>query len=62
MDRTAGSFAQLACLKSNSCLWHTAGRVVRHARRVIVCIDRAWPWAADLVTAFGRLRALPVRC
>ena len=43
-------------------LWHTAGRIVRHARRLIVRIDRAWPWAADLVAAFGRLRALPVRC
>ncbi len=43
-------------------LWHTAGRIVHHARRVIVRIDRAWPWAADLVTAFTRLRALPVRC
>jgi hypothetical protein len=43
-------------------LWHTAGRIIHHARRVIVRIDRAWPWAADLVTAFGRLRALPVRC
>jgi hypothetical protein len=43
-------------------LWHTAGRVVRHARRVIVRIDRAWPWADQLVTAFGRLRVLPVRC
>jgi hypothetical protein len=43
-------------------LWHTAGRIVHHGRRVIVRIDRAWPWAADLVTAFDRLRALPVRC
>jgi hypothetical protein len=43
-------------------LWHTAGRIVHHARRVIVRLDRAWPWAADLVAAFGRLRALPVRC
>jgi Transposase DDE domain group 1 len=43
-------------------LWHTAGRIVHHARRLIVRIDRAWPWAADLVAAFGRLRALPVRC
>jgi hypothetical protein len=41
-------------------LWHTAGRIVHHARRVIVGIDRAWPWADRLVTAFGRLRALPV--
>jgi len=43
-------------------LWHTAGRITRHARRLIVRIDRAWPWAADLAAAFGRLRALPVRC
>ena len=43
-------------------LWHTAGRTVHHARRVIVRIDRAWPWAADLVTAFQRLRTLPARC
>jgi hypothetical protein len=38
-------------------LWHTAGRIVHHARRVIVRIDRAWPWANVLVAAFGRLRA-----
>lgn len=43
-------------------LWHTAGRIVHHARRIIIRIDRAWPWADHLVTAFGRLRALPVRC
>jgi hypothetical protein len=43
-------------------LWHVAGRIVRHARRVIVRIDRAWPWAGVLVAAFGRLRALPARC
>jgi hypothetical protein len=43
-------------------LWHVAGRIVRHARRLIVRLDRAWPWAADLVTAFARLRALPARC
>jgi hypothetical protein len=43
-------------------LWHTAGRIIHHARRLIVRIDRAWPWAADLVTAFTRLRALPARC
>jgi len=40
-------------------LWHTAGRIVHHAHRVIVRIDRAWPWAANLVAAFTRLRALP---
>ena len=34
-------------------LWHVVGRIVRHARRVIVRIDRAWPWATDLVAAFA---------
>jgi Transposase DDE domain group 1 len=43
-------------------LWHVAGRIVHHARRVIVHIDRAWPWANPLVAAFSRLRALPVHC
>jgi hypothetical protein len=43
-------------------LWHVAGRIVHHARRLIVRLDCAWPWAADLVAAFARLRALPARC
>jgi hypothetical protein len=43
-------------------LWHTAARVVRHARRLIVGLQRTWPWAATLVAAFTRLRALLLRC
>jgi Transposase DDE domain group 1 len=43
-------------------LWHVAARVVRHARRLIVRLQRTWPWAAELALAFGRLRALPLRC
>jgi hypothetical protein len=43
-------------------LWHVAARVVRHARRVIVRLQRAWPWATELAAAFTRLRALPLRC
>ena len=42
-------------------LWHVAARVVRHARRVIVRLQRSWPWAADLLRAFTRLRAMPLR-
>src|SRR6266516_2763613 len=54
---------KLAKPKTLRCrLWHVAGRIVRHARRLIVRVDRAWPWATDLVTAFARLRALPARC
>ena len=43
-------------------LLHVAARVTRHARRVIVRLQRSWPWATDLVTAFIRLRTLPLRC
>jgi hypothetical protein len=41
-------------------LWHTAGRLVRHGRRIILRLARGWPWAETLVRAFTRLRALPV--
>jgi Transposase DDE domain group 1 len=43
-------------------LWHVAARVVCHARRVILRLQRSWPWAAQLAQAFIRLRALPLRC
>jgi hypothetical protein len=39
-------------------LWHTAGRLVGHARRQRLCLPAAWPWAAALATAFARLRSL----
>jgi Transposase DDE domain group 1 len=43
-------------------LWHTAARIVRHARRVILRLQASWPWAVELARAFTRLRALPLRC
>ena len=43
-------------------LLHLAARVVRHARRLIIRLQRSWPWAAELARAFARLRALPLRC
>jgi Transposase DDE domain group 1 len=43
-------------------LWHVAARIVRHARRLIVRLQRSWPWATALAAAFTRLRALPLRC
>ncbi len=43
-------------------LLHTAARVVRHARRIILRLQHTWPWAAALARAFTRLRALPLRC
>jgi hypothetical protein len=42
-------------------LWHQAARVVRHARRLIMRLQRCWPWADALAEAFTRLRALPLR-
>jgi hypothetical protein len=43
-------------------LWHVAARVARHARRTILRLQASWPWAVELVGAFARLRALPLRC
>jgi hypothetical protein len=43
-------------------LFHVAARVVRHGRRLIVRLQRTWPWAADLTAVFARLRTLPLRC
>jgi hypothetical protein len=43
-------------------LLHVAARVVRHARRVVLRLQRSWPWAVQLARAFTRLRALPLRC
>jgi hypothetical protein len=43
-------------------LLHVAARIVRHARRLIVRLQRTWPWASALAVAFTRLRALPLRC
>jgi hypothetical protein len=43
-------------------LLHTAGRIVRHARRTILRLQRSWPWTAALARAFTRLRALPMHC
>jgi Transposase DDE domain group 1 len=40
-------------------LWHAAGRITRHARRLVLHLPATWPWAAHLVRAFARLRALP---
>jgi Transposase DDE domain group 1 len=43
-------------------LWHVAAWLVRHAHRVILRLQRSWPWAVALAKAFARLRALPLRC
>jgi hypothetical protein len=40
-------------------LLHTAARLAFHARRASLRLQRAWPWATALATAFARLTALP---
>jgi hypothetical protein len=40
-------------------LFHTAARVVRTGRRVILRLQQSWPWATDLARAFTRLRTVP---
>jgi Transposase DDE domain group 1 len=40
-------------------LFHVAGRIVSHARRITLRLPRTWPWADALLRAFARLQALP---
>jgi len=41
-------------------LLHVAANLTRSARRTKLRIDNTWPWATALVTAFDRLRSLPL--
>jgi len=40
-------------------LFHVAGRIVSHARRITLRLPRTWPWADALLGAFVRLEGLP---
>jgi hypothetical protein len=40
-------------------LLHVAGRLTRHARRLVLHLPRDWPWRTELLAAFERLRLLP---
>jgi hypothetical protein len=63
------SWTQALCLEGDARLWepkklrhrllHMAARMVRTGRRVILRLQRDWPWAHELARAFARLRALP---
>ena len=44
------------------CLLHAAGTVARSGRCTRLRLAATWPWANELVTAFGRVRAIPLRC
>ncbi len=40
-------------------LFHTAARLVRSGRQLLLRLQRNWRWTAELAAAFLRLRALP---
>jgi Transposase DDE domain group 1 len=40
-------------------LLHVAGRLAFHGRRAKLRLQHDWPWATELLAAFGRLKALP---
>jgi hypothetical protein len=40
-------------------LFHLAGRLAFHGRRAKLHLQDNWPWAADLVAAFKKLKTLP---
>jgi Transposase DDE domain group 1 len=40
-------------------LLHTAARLAFHARQATLRLQRTWPWARTLATAFARIAALP---
>lgn len=43
------------------CIFHAAGRLVTTGRRLILRIDRAWPWAREIADAFKRLERLSLQ-
>ena len=51
--------ARLAPKRLRHRLLHVAGRLTRSGRRRTLHLPAAWPWAAALIAAFARLRALP---
>jgi hypothetical protein len=40
-------------------LLHVAGRVAFHSRQAKLHLQRTWPWAPELATAFQKLKTLP---
>jgi len=50
-----GELAQAEPKRLRYTVLHTAGVIVRSARRVTLRITEGWPWAEELVAAFGRL-------
>lgn len=56
-----GDLARAEPKRLRYCLLHAAAQIVTTSRRRTLRVAEGWPWAADLVAAFDRLRALPLR-
>ncbi len=54
-----GEFARCEPKRLRHRLLHVAGKLTRSGRRTTLHLPRRWPWAAALLRAFERLRALP---
>jgi len=50
-----GELARAEPKRLRFALFHAAGLIVRSARRIMLRIAAGWPWADELVAAFGRL-------
>jgi hypothetical protein len=56
-----GDLASAEPKRLRYCLLHTAGIITRSARRTTLRLAATWTWTDQLVTAFTRLRTLPIR-
>jgi hypothetical protein len=56
-----GELAHCEPKRLRYCAWHAAGRLARSARRLILRLDAAWPWATQIAGAFERLERLSFR-
>lgn len=54
-----GELAKAEPKRLRYALFHTPGRLARHARRTVLRLAANWPWADELRLAFLRLRNIP---
>jgi len=55
-----GELAKAEPKRLRYALLHTAGRLTTSSRRTTLALQREWPWATALATAFIKLRSLPL--
>ncbi len=56
-----GELAKAEPKRLRYCLLHAAGRIARTGRSTRLRLQANWPWSAELMGAFVRLHALPLR-